>query len=398
MSESRKRKNTIIIGAIFVYVFVYFALIFRLVPNYATVINGLFTLVLTISAYFLYGFQHCGLNKTRKKVLLEVLIGLVVYFALIYILGLSAGFMKNAYSLKLSSIAKNAFLPVLSMVALELFRYIFVSANKDSKETIIYMTVAAIMLDMVLNYYGVTGSLAAVFVYFTVKVLPIIFKNVVMTYLTYQVGFHPCVLYVIPLSLFKYVLPSIPNLGNYLYSVIDVSLPSMIYIFTSKAIRDELSGNESLWEYIKIYVFIVPVTIVFSVVIGLISGIFNYQLVGINTSDIYPQIKRGDAVLIYKNVKYEAYDEGDIIVFKNSNNEMVIARIDLKEKDENGNINLYVISKMTQNNEVEDDYQYEYMTVTKDMVVGKYDKFKISKVAYPSIWFNDFIKGDVHEN
>ena len=398
MSESRKRKNTIIISAIFVYVFVYFALIFKLVPNYATVINGFFVLALTIAAYFMYGIQHCGLNKTRRKVIFEVLIALIVYFALIYLLGLSAGFMKNSYSLKLSSIVKNAFLPVLSMVALELFRYIFVSANKDNKETIIYMAVAAIMLDMVLNYYGVTGSKAAVFVYFTVKVLPIIFKNVVMTYLTYQVGFHPCVLYVIPLSLFKYILQSIPNLGNYLYSVIDISLPSMIYIFTSKAIRDELSGKESLWEYTKIYVFIIPITIFFSVVIGLVSGIFNYQLVGINTSDIYPQIKRGDAVLIYKNIKYEAYDEGDIIVFKNSNNELVIARIDLREKDENGNVTLYVITKMTQNNEVEDDYEYEYMTVTKDMMVGKYDKFKIGKIAYPSIWFNDFIKGDVHEN
>ena len=398
MSESRKRKNTIIISAVFVYVFVYFALIFKLAPNYATVINGLFTLVLTIAAYFMYGIQHCGLNKTRRKVIFEVLIALIVYFALIYLLGLSAGFMKNSYSLKLSSIVKNAFLPVLSMVALEIFRYIFVSANKDSKETIIYVTVATILLDMVLNYYGIRSSLVAVFIYFTVKVLPIIFKNIVMTYLTYQTGWHACVLYVIPISLFKYVLPYIPNLGNYLYSVIDVSLPSMIYIFTSKVIRDELSGKESLWEYIKIYVFIIPTTIVCSVIIGLISGIFNYQLVGINTSDIYPQIKRGDAVMIYKNVKYESYDEGDIIVFKNANNEMVIARIDLKEKDDDGNITLSVITKMTQNNEVEDDYEYEYMTVTKDMIVGKYDKFRITKVAYPTIWFNEFIKGDVHEN
>ena len=122
MSESRKRKNTIIISAVFVYVFVYFALIFKLAPNYATVINGLFTLVLTIAAYFMYGIQHCGLNKTRRKVIFEVLIALIVYFALIYLLGLSAGFMKNSYSLKLSSIVKNAFLPVLSMVALEIFR------------------------------------------------------------------------------------------------------------------------------------------------------------------------------------------------------------------------------------------------------------------------------------
>ena len=397
MSESRKRNNIIILSAIFVYVFVYFTLIFRLIPNYATVINGLFTLVLTVSAYFMYGFQHCGLNQTRRKVIFEVLIALIVYFALIYLLGLSSGFMKNSYSLRLSSIFKNACLPVLSMVALELFRYIFVSANKDSKETIIYVTVAAIMLDMVLNYYGITGSMVAVFIYFTVKVLPIIFKNIVMTYLTYQTGWHACVLYVIPISLFKYVLPHIPNLGNYLYSVIDVSLPSMIYIFTSKVIRDELSEKESLWEYIKIYVFIIPLTVIFAVITGLISGIFSYQIIGVNTSDISPRINRGDAVMVYKNVKYESYEPGDIVVYKDDG-QMVIARIDRKEKDEQGNIVLYIITKMIQNNEVEDDYKYEYKTLTKENLVGKYDNFRIAKVAYPTIWFNEFIKGDVHEN
>lgn len=395
MSDSRKRNNTIILGAIFVYVFAYFLLIFRLVPNYATIINGIFTLVLTVSAYFMYGFQHCGLNQTRKKVILQVFIGLIIYFALIYILGLSAGFMKNAYSLRLSSIVKNAFLPVLSMIALELFRYIFVSANKDSKETIIYVTIAAILLDIVLNYYGIQGSLAAIFVYLTVKVLPIIFKNIVMTYLTYQVGFHPCVLYVIPVSLFKYVLPYIPNLGNYLYSVIDISLPSLIYIFTSKAIRDELSEKESLWEYIKIYVFIIPITIIFSVVIGLVSGIFNYHLIGINTSAVSPKIKRGDAVMIYKNIKYETYKEGDIIVYK-SDNKMVIDEIAKKDKDENGNVSLYVMDDITIKENDEVDYKYKY--IGKDILVGRYDNFKIAKIAYPTIWFNDFIKGDVHEN
>ena len=53
---------------------------------------------------------------------------------------------------------------------------------------------------------------------------------------------------------------------------------------------------------------------------------------------------------------------------------------------------------MIQNNEVEDDYKYEYKTLTKENLVGKYDNFRIAKVAYPTIWFNEFIKGDVHEN
>lgn len=395
MSESRKRNNAIILTSVFVYVFIYFLLIFRLIPNYATVINGIFTLVLTVSAYFMYGFQHCGLNKTRKKVLLQVLAGLIIYFALIYILGLSTGFMKNSYSLRFTSLVRNALLPVLSLVALELFRYIFVSSNKDSKETIIYMTIAVILLDIVLNFYNIQATLVAIFIYITVKVFPIIFKNVVMTYLTYQVGFHSCLLYVIPISLFKYVLPYIPNLGNFIYAVIDISLPSLIYIFTSKTISDELSENESVWEEIKTYIITIPLIIIFSVVIALLSGIFNHHLIGINTSLMKPKIKRGDLVMVYKNIKYDKYNEGDIIVYKNEK-DYVIAKIDKKDTDADGITSLYVLEEININEDKEKEYKYKL--ITKEMLVGRYDKFKISKIAYPTIWFNEFIKGDVHEN
>ena len=51
MSDSRKRNNTIILGAIFVYVFAYFLLIFRLVPNYATIINGILKLYKEVNKY-----------------------------------------------------------------------------------------------------------------------------------------------------------------------------------------------------------------------------------------------------------------------------------------------------------------------------------------------------------
>ena len=395
MSESRKRNNAIILTSVFAYVFIYFLLIFRLIPNYATVINGIFTLVLTVSAYFMYGFQHCGLNKTRKKVLLQVLAGLIIYFALIYILGLSTGFMKNSYSLRFTSLVRNALLPVLSLVALELFRYIFVSSNKDSKETIIYMTIAVILLDIVLNFYNIQATLVAIFIYITVKVFPIIFKNVVMTYLTYQVGFHSCLLYVIPISLFKYVLPYIPNLGNFIYAVIDISLPSLIYIFTSKTISDELSENESVWEEIKTYIITIPLIIIFSVVIALLSGVFNYHLIGINTSLMKPKIKRGDLVMVYKNIKYDKYNEGDIIVYKNEK-DYIIAKIDKKDTDADGITSLYVLEEININEAKEKEYKYKL--ITKEMLVGRYDKFKISKIAYPTIWFNEFIKGDVHEN
>lgn len=391
MSEKRKRNNAVIFGLIIAYILIYFIFIFRLIPNSAPIINGGFIIVLAITSYFMYGFQHCGLNKIRKKVILEVLTGIILYFALIYILGQFTGFMKNAYSLKLMAIIKNSILPLISVIAFEIFRYIFISANKDSKEIIIYYTIALILLDIVINFYGVSPTLVAVFIYLSVKVIPMIFKNVVLSYLTYQVGYHPCILYVIPLCLYKFIMPYIPNLGNYLYAIIDVTLPSLIYIYAAKMVTNNLREENSTWELVKTFVINIPVTIIFIVFVILIAGVFKFQLLGIDTSAISPKIKRGDAVIINKKIKYENYKEGDIIVYK-GDKKLIIDQISKKDKDEDGNVILYIT---TEYNEDEED---TYQKIDEEQLVGKYNGFKISKIAYPTIWFKDIIKGDVHEN
>lgn len=390
MSESRKKNNIIILSLIIVYVFAYFIFIFRLIPNYAVIINGVFALGIAIASYFMYGFQHCGLNEIRKKIIIEVIVSVILYFALIYILGIFSGFYKNPYSLKFVSIVKNALVPLISVVALEIFRYIFVSANRDSKETITYATIAIILFDIVLGFYNIEASLVAVFIYLTVRVLPLIFKNIVLTYLTYQVGYHSCIIYVIPLCIFKYLLPYIPNLGNYLYAVIDMSLPSLIYIYAAKMISDNLNEKDNILGYVKILLINLPVTLVFAICIGLISGIFNYHLLGIDTSAISPKVNRGDAVMINKKIKYKDYKEGDIIVYE-SDKKLIIDEITKKDKDEDGNVILYITDEI---NKGEED---TYKEIGEDILLGKYNGFKISKIAYPTIWFNDFIKGDVHE-
>ncbi len=391
MSEERKKNNTIIFSLIIAYILIYFLIIFSFIPNLAPLINGGFIIVLTIVSYFMYGFQHCGLNKIRKKIIIEVIIGLIIYFSLIYLLGQITGYMKNAYSLKFISIIRNSILPLISIVSFEFFRYIFISANKDSKELIIYFTIALILFDIVLNFYGVTPTLVAVYVYLSVKVLPLIFKNLVLSYITYQTGYHSCIIYVIPLCLYKFIMPYIPNIGNYLYAILDITLPSLIYIYASKMIANNLNEKRTTWEIIKIFIINIPLTVIFIIFIGLISGIFKYHLIGINTSKIESKIKRGDAVIVNKKYKYENYKEGDIIVYKKEN-KLIIDEITKKDKDEEGNTILYITIEY---NEDEED---TYKEINKEILVGKYNGFRISKIAYPTIWFSEFIKGDVHEN
>ena len=59
--------------------------------------------------------------------------------------------------------------------------------------------------------------------------------------------------------------------------------------------------------------------------------------------------------------------------------------------ENDGYIKLYIT---TEKNEGKED---TYRLLSDDEILGKYNNFKVSKVAYPTIWFREFIKGDVNE-
>ena len=388
MEEKKGVKNYGIILGILVYALFYFLLIARQIPNYAAIINGIFICIVTFAAYILYGFQKYSLNDIRKKTIKEVGIALIVYFTIINILGVFTGYLKNSYSLEIIPIIKHTIVPLISVVALELFRYMYVSSNKDSIPRVLFGTLAIIVLDVTISYYNFGSSLVDLFVFLSVIVLPIIFKNAVLSYLSYHVGYHTGLLYVIPLALYKYFVPVIPDLGNYLTCIVNITLPSMIFIYASRMINDYLNEKENKLNILRIMLLDIPLVFIFTIFVGLISGYFSYHLIGVNTSAISPRVERGDAAMIFKDYKYEDIKKGDVIAYKGEHDYIIDVIAD-KKKD-GDKVTLYI---KTEINEGEDDTLRE---ITDEEIVGIY-KFRIRKIAYPTIWFREFIRGDANE-
>lgn len=388
MTSKRSIKNHFLLLTLFIYVVLYFALIVNYIPNYANTINGLFISLITFIAYILNGFQKYSINEIRKKIIIEIVVALFVYFTTIYCLGMFTGFLKNSYSLSILSIIKHTIIPLVSVIALELFRYIYVSSNKDSIPKIILGTFVIILFDIVLNYSVVGSSLFEIFIYLSVIVLPIIFKNAVLSYLSYQTGYHSCLIYVIPLSIYKYFVPVFPDIGNYLTCIVDITLPSMIFIYAARMITEYLNEEESKIKPAKIMLIDVPLIIVFTVLVAVVSGYFSFHLIGVDTSAISPTVDRGDAVMLFKNIELDDLEPGDIIAYE-GNDEIIIDRVSDK-KIQGNDIKIYVTSEI---NEGEED---TYRIVTDEALIGVY-RFRIRKIAYPTIWFKEFIRGDKDE-
>ena len=382
-----KKKNKIIYVSFICYILLYFLLIVRVLPQFSTLINAIF--ILAVSSFILYKYKRFEFTKVNKRITKLVFISLIIYFTVVYLLGLFTGYGRDVFSSNIFTIIKNSFLPLISVISLEYIRYLFISNNNDSKKKIYFFTILIIFFDIILNYYIFDFTLVNFFIFITVTVLPIIFKNILLSYITHKIGYYPCLVYVVPICLYAFVAPYKPILGNYLTCIINIAYPALVYIYTSRIISEGDRKKRNIGKVLKVILLDIPLLLVFTLFVGLISGFFKYHLIGVDTSEIKPKINKGDAVLINRNYNYDNYKKGDIIAYK-SGKKIIIDKISKKSKDEYGSEIIYVTKIIIKGK------KNKYKKIDESIIIGKYVNFKIKKIAKPTIWFKEFIGGDLN--
>lgn len=398
----KEEKNLIYSLSILVYALIYFLILVRFLPGVAALLSCVFISVLTFIKYKKYKFpKEKNISKNiKKKSLIYVSVAIFIYFTVIFILGLITGYRLSAYSHSIIKILKHTFFPFISMVVLELYRYISINNYKE-KKNILIETILIIIFDVVLHFYRLDGTLVDLFIFSSVIVLPLIIKNILLNYITKNIGIKPCLIYVLPLGLYTYFIPVYPDLGNYLTCIVNMTLPAFVYIYLNRMLVEEddieqLEADTKKDKKKKIIKKVLRVildtilVIVFTIFIALISDQFPYQLVGVEESNITPIVERGDAIIIYKNIPYDEYTTGNIIAYKNGK-KIIIDIISKIEMDEVGEPHIYV------KKEIKDNKVVKFTEITEDSMIGVYDNIKIKKIAYPTIKFKEFIKGDVNE-
>ena len=374
-------KNGLFIGVIIAFIIAYFSLVFPFFQNFSTIITTVFIVALTLISYIVYDFKIFEFNKLNKKIIKLVGVGLLIYFSVIYLLGLFTGFGRDVFSNGFMSILKNSILPLASVIGIELFRYNYISNNKDNKSAIYGITFLIIILDLILNIYRFDITLKNIFIYLTVTLIPIVIKNIMLSYITKKVGYYPCLVYVIPLCLYSYICMYKPILGNYLSSICNIVLPSMIFIYSYRYINNYNKDKKNI-SIIRIIIDLILI-VFFTILVGLISGFFKYHLIGVEKSTI-EGISRGDAIMINKKVSYGDYKVGDIVAYRNDNKIV----IDIISKIEDKKI--YVTEEII-------DKKETYKLISDDIIIGKYVDIRVGKIAYPTVWFKNLIGGDLNE-
>ena len=377
------KKNTKIIYVSEVVLFIYSILLWlnigKLSYNsrlYYSIAVLLFTIVILLT---FFGFTK-DKNYLKGSSARIVTASLMSYMLIIYGLGSILGFTRGyAYTSFYDCLRVIGPLIVI-IIEKEYLRYVVVRNCFKSKTPIIIFTIVSSLLSIILEMnLGALGSSEEIFIFATTIAAPIVAEEILCSFMTYKVSMLPSLIYQLVIRLYIYLIPIVPNLGNYMYSVCDIVLPFILYCLLNKNIVKYEKEKQQLTK-ISRFVFTVPIFIFLILLIILISGIFNYKLIAIVSDSMAPTYCRGDAV-IYEKVDAKDLKIGDILAFQKNNIVVTHRIVEIWQK--NGQ---YYFTTKGDNNDVVDDVK-----TSESNVLGRV-QYTFKYIGYPTVLINEFFR------
>lgn len=228
----------------------------------------------------------------------------------------------------------------------------------------------------------------AIFAFICATVLPIIANDILGSYMAYNYGYLPSVIYRLAINLYLYLVPITTNLGDYLYATINVAIPFTIYMLLGKYlnITDDNRNDRKKEKRISLKYITIPTIIALVVTVILVSGVFRYQMIAIASNSMVPVFERGDALIFDKSEKGNI-KIGDVIAFRHDDKIVTHRVVKIKE---NSNMRyFYTKGDANPSNDANPTTEDEILGVVK--IITKY-------IGYPTVWINELFGGEIYKN
>ena len=225
MKDSEKR--SIIILVLWIVLALFNTFVYNFFKSNSIIYIILLALFLGISIFAL-GFEK---DKTLNKVdiIQIVIIYSLLYLIVTYLLGIIFGYTRSPFSLNPLRIIQNV-LPVLIVLILEeLFRYVILTKS-SKKITYTLLVLSFIIFDITLGYknYDYTSAMG-IFTFIGELLIPSIINNLILTYMTKNVGYMPSVIYSMIFNLYVYMVPVYPDFGVYINALLSIIFPTILF-------------------------------------------------------------------------------------------------------------------------------------------------------------------------
>ncbi len=375
------KKNTKIIYISEVVLFIYLivlAFFINLISNDYRNISAIavLSLILVILLAF-FGIKK-DKNFLKGSAARIVTASLMTFILIIYGFGIILGFNRGYFVSNIYTFIKNIIPILLINIELEIIRFMIAKNSYKKKKIIIIFTFLSIIFNVLLELnLGVLSTSEDKFIFLSTIIFPIIAEESLCSYMTYKISMLPSLIYKLVVRLYIYIFPIVPNLGDYLYSVVNIILPFTIYNILNKIIIRYEKEKQTLKKFNRV-IFTIPLIISFIILIILISGVFKFKMIAIASNSMSPTYRRGDAI-IYEKINTRDLEVGDILVFQ-KNNIVVTHRI-VKKWNQDGQ---YYFTTKGDNNNTEDNFK------TKETeALGKV-RFAFKYIGYPTVLFSEY--------
>ena len=314
-----------------------------------------------------------------RDILFEILLFSLTYFIVYYLLGLVVGLAWTSNYLTMPYITGILIPIILYCILREILRYNMISKADNNMLCTIIVIILFIILDISnAFYFTLFNSQYDVLKFIALAFLPAVSKNISYSYISKRIGYKPLIIFDLIFSLYLYILPIVPNINEYVMSIIYLIVP---ILFAFKILRfyeakknDKISSN---YHAIKLKHAIVPAILVFTLVY-FYSGYFRFYTIAVATGSMSPNINKGDVVIVDKKYSFNNLEVGDIIAYRKEG-VIIIHRI-AKKVSFGDSYLLY--TKGDANNNMDD------FVIKEDMIVGNV-KQRIRYIGYPTVWFNE---------
>lgn len=350
---------------------------------YATVL-----VVAFLFSILLFGYTK-NRNSREKKATIALLVFASLFQALTFvILGLKLGFLSSSYHIGLTHLIKIVIPTLLIIVLSEILRYQLIEKGRNSKLAIISITIFFIILDFIIgsSIYQL-NTFKGWFEVVASVIFPSVVRNILLSYIAYHYGYKPNIIYRIIMELPIYYLPIVPDISEYLSSILNIIFPFVLLLyFISYTSNVEINSQEKEIDNRasrKVSNIASAIVILFLIIfVCLISGIFKYYLLIVGSGSMHPNLEVGDMALVEKIKDYDKLKTGDVLVYKNGDKVILHRIVEIKKENDE-----LIFKTKGDDNDAVDSWD-----VTEKEVIGKVN-FRLQKIGYPTIWLNELFKG-----
>ena len=370
-------------------------LIFELIIIFTFIVNSFFIPFLTNTGLciflgiilflfkFIFGFEKPS-RRYIKDIMLNTTIYLLIFFMVYYVLGIFIGFTNPLNLYTVSGRIQLILTITISTVLKEILRYMMMCKSDLNKITTISTVIFFIFMEISIMIPSAEFSdNYSIFKFIAMVVMPAVTTNSAYCYITKKVGYYPIIYYSLIVNLYTYILPIVPNVNNYIYSMILLVLPCLfmfiVYNFFNKS-DDNIDKNRDYFKKKYDFLWLIPSLGVILTLICLYSGYFRFWVVAIASGSMTPEIQKGDLVIIDKKVDKNNLKLNQVIAYKNENS-IIVHRIDeiVGSKEQ-----MYYITKGDAN------LSPDAILVDKDMIIGIVE-MKIPYMGLPTIWIHEML-------